>query len=120
VPIIIALGENVDMIRWADRLASDNHCFMFPVGVSGIVDCFPIRVQTPRKYAASRYLYQPKYGFCVFKVQLVISLKGEIVFASFPHLGVDHDSKIWKASLANGDMQFHDNEWILGDPVSAC
>ena len=42
---------------------------------------------------------------------------GEIVFASFPHLGVDHDSKIWKASLANGDMQFHDNEWILGDPA---
>ena len=85
VPIIIALGENVDMIRWDDRLARDNHCLMFPVGVTGIVDCFPIRVQTPRKYAESKYLYQPKYGFCVFKVQLVISLKGEWCNAAYLH-----------------------------------
>ena len=77
VPIIIALGENVDMIRWDDRLARDNHCLVFPAGVTGIVDCFPIRVNSPRKYAESKFLYQPKYGFCVFKVQLVISLKGE-------------------------------------------
>ena len=45
------------------------------------------------------------------------SLKGEIIFASFPHVGRDHDSKIWKDSLAAGAMDFHDQEWILGDPA---
>ena len=40
-----------------------------------------------------------------------------LVFASFPHLGVDHDSKIWKTSVANGLMTFVDGEWILGDPA---
>ena len=82
-----------------------------------IVDCFPIRVLTPRNYHVKKFLYQPKYGFAVLKVQLVISLKGEIIFASFPHVGRDHDSKIWKDSLAAGAMDFHDREWILGDPA---
>ena len=42
---------------------------------------------------------------------------GEIIFASFPHLGVDHDSKIWRTSLAQGLMTFVNNEWILSDPA---
>ena len=46
-----------------------------------------------------------------------IFLLGEIVFASFPHLGVDHDSKIWKTTVANGLLTFRDGEWILGDPA---
>ena len=135
-PILIALAENADMIHWGNRLASDNHCFVFPVGVTGIVDCFPIRVLTPRDYKIKKLLNQPKYKSCVFKVQLVISLKGrcpqsckqhlssspfvcigEIIFASFPHLGVDHDSKIWRTSLAQGLMTFVNNEWILSDPA---
>ena len=28
-----------------------------------IVDCFPIRVLTPRNYHVKKFLYQPKYGF---------------------------------------------------------
>ena len=139
LPMIISLAEIVDEIKWEDRLARDNHCLLFPVGVTGvsvscdcscvnrtlltrlsllqIVDCFPIRVLTPRKWNVKKFLYQPKYGFAVLKVQLVISLKGEIIFASFPHVGRDHDSKIWKDSLAAGAMDFHDQEWILGDPA---
>jgi len=75
-PIMIALAKHADMIRWENRLDYDNHCLVFPVGVTGIVDCFPIRVLTPRKYSVKKLLNQPKYKACVFKVQLVISLKG--------------------------------------------
>ena len=75
-PIIIGLGLTVNQIHWENRLATDNHCVMFPVGVTGIVDCFPIRVLTPRDYRTKKLLNQPKYKGCVFKVQLVISLTG--------------------------------------------
>jgi hypothetical protein len=73
-------------------------------------------VITPRDYRTKKLFNQPKYKGCVFKVQLVISLTGmwyvslatssyfslsagEIVLATFPNYGVDHDSKIWRKSL---------------------
>ena len=82
-----------------------------------LLQTFPIRILTPRKYRVKKLVNAPKYKACVLKVQLVVSLTGEIVFASFPHLGVDHDSTIWRTSLADGAMIFDDHEWILADPA---
>ena len=64
------------MIIWKNRLDPTNHHFAFPVGTTGIVDCFPIRVLTPRKWAAKKFLYAPKYKCCILKVQIVVTFTG--------------------------------------------
>ena len=61
VPIILTLAEHANMIRWENGLDPTNHHLAFPVGTTGIVDCFPIRVLTPRKWSAKTFLYAPKY-----------------------------------------------------------
>ena len=44
VPILLALAEHVNMINWENRLDLTNHAFVFPVGVTGIVVRFNLRV----------------------------------------------------------------------------
>ena len=61
VPIILALAEHANMIRWENGLDPTNHHLAFPVSTTGIVDCFLIRVLTPRKWSAKTFLYAPKY-----------------------------------------------------------
>ena len=39
---------------------------------------------------------QPKYGYTCLKWQLGISLKGDIIMWSGPHLGIAADSTIWE------------------------
>ena len=56
---------------------------------------FPVVVNIPKDYMVAKMLYQPKYKKCVLKCQIVTSLLGDIIHASFPHLGTPHDSKIW-------------------------
>lgn len=85
--------------------------------MTGIVDCAPIRVVNPKRSRASRKLYQPKYGHAVLKIQIIVSFTGEIVFASFPHIGVMHDSKVFWRSYERGRLKFEKDEWILGDPA---
>ena len=90
-PMMAKIASLIDEIHWENRLDHDNHSLFFPRSVTGIVDCAPIRVQTPKRSRASRKLYQPKYGYAVLKVQVVISLKGEVIYASFPHAGTMHE-----------------------------
>lgn len=88
-PMLKKLAANIDYIHWENRLRHDNHSIFFPKEVTGIVDCAPIRVGNPRRSRASRKLYQPKYKYAVLKLQIVISFTGEIIYASFPHFGMN-------------------------------
>ena len=91
-PMLKKLAANIDYIHWENRLRHDNHSIFFPKEVTGIVDCAPIRVGNPRRSRASRKLYQPKYKYAVLKLQIVISFTGEIIYASFPHFGMNFQS----------------------------
>ena len=66
-----------DEIHWENRLSNHkNHSKFFPLNVTGIVDCAPIRVAKPKRSRASRKLHQPKYAHAVMKIQVIISLTG--------------------------------------------
>ena len=86
-PLIQKWFTVINYIHWENRLLSNNHSVFFPKNVTGIVDCAPIRVTKPRRSRANRKLYQPKYKSAVLKIQLVCSLTGGIIYASFSHAG---------------------------------
>lgn len=39
IPVLKVIAENIDLIRWENRLRNDNHVLHFPKFVTGIVDC---------------------------------------------------------------------------------
>ena len=54
-----------------------------------------------------------KYNTCVFKGHVGITFWGGIVAQTGPHLGVDHDSRIWNDTQVLFPMR--PGEWGLGD-----
>ena len=54
------------------------------------------RLQQPSNFREARHLFQPKYGQCVFKYQLIINHKGVPIWMSGPHLGPTGDAKLWE------------------------
>jgi hypothetical protein len=39
LPILFIIANNIDQIRWENRLRYDNHVYHFPKYITGIVDC---------------------------------------------------------------------------------
>jgi hypothetical protein len=77
-PILKKVASVADEIHWDNRLKNHcNHSAFFPLNVTGIVDCAPIRVAKPKRSRPSRKLYQPKYKHAVLKIQVIISLTGK-------------------------------------------
>ena len=57
-PMLSKIASIVDEIRPENRYHKDNHSAFFPKGVTGIIDCAPIRVAKPRRSRPSKQLYQ--------------------------------------------------------------
>lgn len=97
VPILECISAKMmdgGEIDWERRLLNNNHHHLFPYYVTSIVDCFPMEVQQPTSVEAHRLLNQGKYNATVLKGEVVITLTGEIVHFSFPHLGIRGDSRV--------------------------
>jgi hypothetical protein len=98
VPVMEALNAALNAtggeISWDRRLAFNNHDFLFPFYTTTIVDGFPVEVWEPEHAETKRLLNQGKYNATVLKGEVVISLTGEIVSFSFPHLGIRNDSRV--------------------------
>lgn len=74
-----------------DRLNPFNHVAHFPHYVTCMVDSMPIHTETLHDYT-----FNPKYGGPVWKVTLITSLLGDIIFPPIgPDLGTQSDSQIW-------------------------
>ena len=76
LPALHYLALVMDEIYWDDRLDPYNHVIPFPFLVTGMVDTFPVRVLQPTNSEIRKRLYNPKYGACVYKVQLAIDFRG--------------------------------------------
>jgi len=117
-PILVRLSGRLRYQRWENRLKSNNHSIFFPERqVTGIIDCAPIRLVTPGKSDARRKLYQPKYKFAVYKIQVIISFTGEVIYASSMHPGAMHDSKIIRKTIRRGRIILKKKEKLMGDPA---
>jgi hypothetical protein len=84
------------VVNWEDRLDPANHDPLFPTRVTTIVDVFPIRVGVGKHPRRNRVLHQPYYKSAVYKQQIIITLRGEIVGYSLMHAGVRDDSRIMR------------------------
>ena len=76
---------------------------------------FPLVVNVPADYATAKLLFQPKYKACVLKIELAVAFTGEIVHASFPHLGTTHDVRVWRNTAAQHPL--YPGEIVMGDPA---
>jgi hypothetical protein len=110
-PRLIALAGIIDEVHWEDRHDQYNHVPWFNFYCVGAVDTFPVVISQPTDSRQARRFYQPKYGSCVMKVQIIIDLNGLIVFASFPHQGITGDANIWRRSRPH----FIGLEYVLAD-----
>mmetsp|Transcript_16438 Transcript_16438/g.21462 ORF Transcript_16438/g.21462 Transcript_16438/m.21462 type:complete len:170 (+) Transcript_16438:68-577(+) len=63
ISIALELACALDEIHYTDRLDTYNHSPLFPVGVVGSIDTFPIYVVNAKDSFMSGLLYQPKYLF---------------------------------------------------------
>ena len=93
-PIAEAIAASVDYISWERRLALDNHHRLMPYFVTGIVDGFPVQVNTCKDKRGFRLLNQGKYKFNCLKGEMIISLTGEIISFTFPFIGVRNDAPV--------------------------
>ena len=66
--IAFLLGQAIDEIDFSGRLNEFNHHEFFPVGITAILDTFPIYVGHPSCSHLSKLLYQPKYKAHCYKV----------------------------------------------------
>lgn len=98
LPIGIALKQ-MNYIEYDRRLDEYNHAPHFADRVTSIVDTMPVKVPAPTSYRLRKLLWNPKYGCCVLKIQVGITLKGEIVLWTGPHLGVTADKVIWDSTF---------------------
>jgi len=109
-----ALANVIDEIRYDDRLDPFNHVGPpFKYHVTGIVDVFPVYIPKSHDWDIARYNFQPKYDACVFKIQLGISLMGNIILWTGPHLGCQWDGTIWEQTWQ--EHPFYPWEWWLAD-----
>src|SRR3989344_4493613 len=129
MPQLSKLADAMNEIQWLDRLSPYNHSVDFPhlmTGTfslhmtlttvihylpTGIVDTFPIRVWKPKDKALRKALFASKYGTTVYKVQLSISLLGQIVLCTGPHLPL-YDGHIWASTMEAHPLEPW--EWWLG------
>lgn len=117
LPLLMHLAAGLQQcgfIDWERRLQPTNHHPNFQHYVTTMVDCFPMTVQEPTNKDMARLLYQPKYGACCLKGEVVATLTGEIVAFSFPHLGIRGDSRVWQEQTKHHHLLLP-NEICIGD-----
>ena len=96
-----ALANIIEEIDYSWRLDPYNHALPpFDQSITGIVDTLPIYIATPHYWWLSSLFFQPKYKACVLKMQLGISLLGDVILWTGPHLGVTSDTTIWETTWA--------------------
>ena len=97
LPSAKALADVLDEIRYDARLDPYNHSPPFPHYLTAIVDTAPIFVsETSLSWAAKTLTYAVKYKRHCYKWQIGISLIGDLILATGPHLGCTSDITIWR------------------------
>ena len=87
LPIGHQLSVSPAEVDPAVRLDPMNHHPWFSVAFTGILDTLPLYVSTPSSWIMNKLLHQPKYGACVLKLEIAITLTKQIIFYTGPHLG---------------------------------
>jgi len=113
LPALELIARTFDEIHWNERLNPYNHTPHFPYFATSIVDTFPVHVSQPSNAAFARTLFNPKYGGCVWKVLIVISFLGTIVFFKAPFPGTVYDGHIWQDTAL--ERPHVHGEFTLGD-----
>jgi len=86
----------IDEIRWADRLALDNHHPFFPYLTTVIWDSTCFCFEAPTDWDYGRYIVNGHYDWPCFLVLLGIDFKGNIVFMSGLHRSTAYDANIFE------------------------
>ena len=115
IPTIHSIAERMNFMDLALRLWEFNHTETFLERVTFAVDGFPIQVCRSSNAFLTRLLLSGKYKvFCV-KGELMIALgPGFPINYSGPHIGVKHDSPMWKEKQRLR-AQLYKWEYGLGD-----
>ena len=120
----IALNDRKDeIINWEERRTGKtglwNHGAHFDCCFTIIWDGYPLPVFKPQKWIdddrimCARYLQSGKYNCACFKAHVGIGFTGVIHALTGPHLGIDHDKRIYDDTTANFPKVL--GEWHLGD-----
>jgi hypothetical protein len=107
------LSTHLNEIHWSDRLSPWNHGEYFPFYVTAMTDTTPIYVQQPQNSTLRSALFNRKYSWTIYKLQISVDFLGRIVCFSGPHIGNAYDAHIW-----NNTSNLHpvlDWEYLLGD-----
>ena len=115
LPTIHSLALHMSFLDFNLRLWEYNHTETFLERVTLAADCFPISVNCPSNRFLARLLMSGKYKTFVVKGEYVIALgPGFPIDYTGPHIGVRHDSPIWKRNLIRRGKLFK-WEYGLGD-----
>lgn len=112
---LAALALVIDEVRWEDRLDPYNHVQLLPTRFTCIVDTGPVFVAESMDGSTASLTFQPKYKENCFKMQVVISLTGQIVLYTGLHWGVTPDNLIWRWTTDDHPLLPH--ELVLGDGI---
>jgi len=113
LPALQLMAHTFDEVHWNERLNPYNHTLHFPFYINSIVDTFPIYVSQPSDASMARALFNPKYGGCIWKVLIVISFLGTILFFRAPYPGTVYDGHIWQDTAPERPRL--PGEFTLGD-----
>ena len=114
VPIIHLCAENLNEIKWDDRLAYNNHHLLADDFITFIADGFPQLVWQPVDPLMRSLLFVPdKYAAVVYKLYITIDLVGNVIRFCGLHLGTTPDPLIWERTA--GEHPTERNEFGYGD-----
>eukprot|EP00657_Telonema_sp_P-1_P012207 TRINITY_DN8657_c0_g1_i1.p1 TRINITY_DN8657_c0_g1~~TRINITY_DN8657_c0_g1_i1.p1 ORF type:complete len:248 (+),score=36.79 TRINITY_DN8657_c0_g1_i1:123-866(+) len=100
----IALGLAMDEVHWDDRLDPYNHTEFLPTLFTFMLDTAPLRICEPVG-SENHLTFQPKYKFSCFKIQIGMTLTGQICLYTGLHWGVSPDNHIWKWTTKDHPLQ---------------
>eukprot|EP00658_Telonema_sp_P-2_P041131 TRINITY_DN2940_c0_g1_i2.p1 TRINITY_DN2940_c0_g1~~TRINITY_DN2940_c0_g1_i2.p1 ORF type:complete len:298 (+),score=44.48 TRINITY_DN2940_c0_g1_i2:273-1166(+) len=98
---IAALALVLDEVHWADRLDAMNHVELLPKRFTVLVDTAPVSVGDALDKEVAKLNFQPKYKDTVYKLQIGISLVGDIVL----YTDDAHPLEDWELVIGDGIYQ---------------
>jgi len=113
LPALEKMARTFDEIHWSERENPYNHVPHYPHSINSIVDTFPIHVSQPKNAAFARELYNTKYGGCIYKVLIIISFLGTILYLKAPFPGTVYDGHIYQDTTSERPRL--PGEFTLGD-----
>lgn len=116
IPTLFSLADHISFLDMNLRLWEYNHTEHFLERVTFSIDGFPITVSAPTNRFLARLLYGGKYKTFVVKGEYMIALgPGFPINYCGPHIGIRHDSRLWKRENPLRRAKIYKWEYGLGD-----